>query len=554
MQHTHVTMRQSTESIARLKEKLTTTASTWERIPLLIALSKELSQYNSQRAYEHAREGLRLAKSIDSKFWVAVSLHAIGISLSNTARYTETLAALEEASRIFHRINDPRRKAETDFAVGTTLSAMGSPAKATIALRTSFRFFSQRRNYFWLTQLHCALGDVAVATGEYGKGLRYYKKALRNSAKVEQMNVARIYFCLAVLYKRIGDTDLHRKYLKRSLVLYKQSDDQFGVATAISALVPLSIAQNAYAEAERYIKQAEQIFHEFGCSAQKADLWRHQGNLFAKKGEYRNGLQAFGKGIALAKRSEDRLLLARLYTDLGLLHIQGHAYHEGLQALHNALVLLQAIGDPYYLYPIYQALANGYEQSDDPEQALKYYKYYNQTKERCVDGRKLLNAGRIEMRSRIRSLAIKLRKENRQKKHLRQSIEEKDIRLTSLTLQLVQTSERLHKKEETEQGIEEEITEQNQGQAPFIEESWNIFARQFNVLHPEFYARLMNHCPALTSTELKVCSLIHINLSSCQIADLLSISKRTVDRHRENIRAKLNLPSRQALSEALNTI
>lgn len=547
-------MQQSTEAIARLKEKLTTASGTWERIPLLIALSKELSQHSPQCAYERASEGLLLAKSIDNTFWVAISLHAIGISLSNTARYTETLAALEEASRIFHRINDPRRKAEADFAVGTTLIAMGNPAKATVALRASFRFFSQRRNFFWLAHLHCAFGEAAVATGEYGKGLRYYKKALRNSAKVDEMNVARIYFYLAILYERIGDIDQHRKYLKRSLVHYKQSNDLFGVATTISAMIPLSIAQNAFAEAERYIKQAEQIFHEFGCSAKKAELWRHQGNLFAKKGEYRNGMQAFGKGIALAKRSEDLLLLGRLYAGLGLLHIQAGAYSEALKALHDALVLLQTIGDPYHLYSVYQALAIGYEQNGDPEQALKYYKYYNQAKDRCMDGRKILNTGRIEMRSRIRSLAIKLRKENRHKKRLRQSIEEKDIRLTSLTLQLVQTSERLHRKEGSEKGVEIGTTEQSHGQSPFVEESWNIFARQFNLLHPEFYARLMQHCPALTLTEIKVCSLVHIDLSSCQIADLLSISKRTVDRHRENIRAKLNLSSRQALAEALNMI
>ena len=543
-------MKQSTDPVTQLEKKLTKTAGTWERIPLLIALSKELCQYNTQSAYEKANEGLRLAKTLNDDFWIAISLHAVALSLTHTARFTETLSALEAASRIFSRINDPRRKAETDFALGTTLIAMGKPAKAAEPLRASFRFFAQRRNRFWLAHLHCALGDAAIVAGEYCKALRHYRKALRNSAKTETMNPAHIYFCLAILYERIGDTDRQKKCLKRSLSLYKQSDDQFGTASVISAMVPLRIAEGAYAQANRYIEQARRIFHRLGYTTKEAELWGYQGLLFMQEGEYQHGMQGFRKGITLAKRSEDQLLLGRLYIGLGLLYMQSGEHSKGLNTLHSALALLSAVGDPYYLYRIYKALANGYEQANDPEQALKYYKLYNKIKERYMDGGKILKAGRIEMRSRILSLAIKLRKENRQKKKLRKSLEEKDVRLTSLTLQLVQTSEQLQK----QKGQREGTKKQSQDQLPFVEESWNIFAQQFNALHPEFYARLMNHYPMLTSTELKVCSLIHSGFSSCEIATLLSISRRTVDRHRENIRAKLSLPPRQALTEALHAI
>jgi LuxR family transcriptional regulator, maltose regulon positive regulatory protein len=57
--------------------------------------------------------------------------------------------------------------------------------------------------------------------------------------------------------------------------------------------------------------------------------------------------------------------------------------------------------------------------------------------------------------------------------------------------------------------------------------------------------------PLLTSRELEVLSLVIEGYSSKQVADMLFISKRTVDFHLDNIYGKLQVSNRmQALQKA----
>jgi DNA-binding CsgD family transcriptional regulator len=71
------------------------------------------------------------------------------------------------------------------------------------------------------------------------------------------------------------------------------------------------------------------------------------------------------------------------------------------------------------------------------------------------------------------------------------------------------------------------------------EQDWQTFERHFHQLHQGFIQRLAERHPALTPTELKICSLLKTNCSTKEIAAILCISRHTVDGHRVSIRRKL---------------
>jgi tetratricopeptide (TPR) repeat protein len=76
---------------------------------------------------------------------------------------------------------------------------------------------------------------------------------------------------------------------------------------------------------------------------------------------------------------------------------------------------------------------------------------------------------------------------------------------------------------------------------------WQRFDTQFKAAHPEFTKKLLEQYPTLTPTELRMCSLLRMNLRSAEIARLLCISERTVEHHRAHIRSKMKLASGQDL-------
>ncbi len=80
------------------------------------------------------------------------------------------------------------------------------------------------------------------------------------------------------------------------------------------------------------------------------------------------------------------------------------------------------------------------------------------------------------------------------------------------------------------------------------------FEVMFTQLHKSFINNIMARCSSLSRAELQVCSLLRINLSTKDIARLMSISLGSVDMCRHRIRQKLRLDQTDNLTAFLTTL
>ena len=65
----------------------------------------------------------------------------------------------------------------------------------------------------------------------------------------------------------------------------------------------------------------------------------------------------------------------------------------------------------------------------------------------------------------------------------------------------------------------------------------------FEKKYHTFYENLISKHPNLTKTELVLCALIRLNLSSKEIADYTYVQHKTVQTQKNRLRKKLNIPS-----------
>jgi len=84
-----------------------------------------------------------------------------------------------------------------------------------------------------------------------------------------------------------------------------------------------------------------------------------------------------------------------------------------------------------------------------------------------------------------------------------------------------------------------------------IDQEWNQFAKHFDKVHSDFVVQLKSIHPDLSSGEVKLCSLLRMNLSSKEVAQLLNISVRGVEISRYRLRKKLNLQGGENLFDYL---
>jgi len=79
------------------------------------------------------------------------------------------------------------------------------------------------------------------------------------------------------------------------------------------------------------------------------------------------------------------------------------------------------------------------------------------------------------------------------------------------------------------------------------EDAWSVFQENFDLIHENFFRKLKERYPGLTSTDLKLCTLLRLNYSSKEIAGMMHISIRGVEAARYRLRKKLNLTETENL-------
>lgn len=150
-------------------------------------------------------------------------------------------------------------------------------------------------------------------------------------------------------------------------------------------------------------------------------------------------------------------------------------------------------------------------------------------------------------------------------KKLLSDIEYKTKELTSFTLSLVQKNEiiirlqqnieELSKTAETAElksklrMLSKSIDLSNQ-----VEQEWINFRKHFDQVHPDFFIKLKLAYPTLTQSDIKLSTLLKLNLETKQIATILGISTDSVKVLRHRLKKKMGIPSNQSIDEYLESL
>jgi len=83
---------------------------------------------------------------------------------------------------------------------------------------------------------------------------------------------------------------------------------------------------------------------------------------------------------------------------------------------------------------------------------------------------------------------------------------------------------------------------------------FNEFEHRFTNVYDEFYQKLKDISPEMTPTEVRICALMHLNLTTKEIALLTNRTTGTIDNTRSKIRKKLGLNDSDNLIQFLMSI
>ena len=176
-----------------------------------------------------------------------------------------------------------------------------------------------------------------------------------------------------------------------------------------------------------------------------------------------------------------------------------------------------------------------------------YNRYYERQKEKLIEENNLL----LE----IKELENKQQVMRLKNEQLSENVEAINKELAASTMNLISKNELLEfikadlKKTSNDENrsIKSVITTINRNITG--KDSWSIFKEAFENSDKDFFKKIKELHPSLTSNDLRLCAYLRLNLSSKEIAPLLNISVRSVEIKRYRLRKKMDLSHEKGLSE-----
>jgi len=313
---------------------------------------------------------------------------------------------------------------------------------------------------------------------------------------------------LGSVYTTLHRTDEALENLARTLAIYESIGDQSSIAQAMMEIGRIHIQREDHAAAMPYLERALDIAERIG--SRKTVAWCHarMATIQIVEGDLHAALAVMQRALPIAVEARERVLEFSMHREIAALH----------------------------------------EKLGQTDQALEHLKRYTELREevRIIERDKIVAEMQVRFDVERAEKELEIYRLNNEKLQLQ--MEQKEKELTTLALQLVQKNKFLDalKRQiakvdaEGRQEIAVQITREIDANIA-AEGEWETFERQFEQVHPDFVRSLSERYRQLTPTELKLCALMKISLSTKEMANLLCLSIRNIENHRYRIRKKLGL-------------
>lgn len=320
--------------------------------------------------------------------------------------------------------------------------------------------------------------------------------------------------------------------------------------TSLSNLAEAKLNLGLVYEAEALYKQALELSKKLNLPVNIAMINMEIAHIHISKNQITTAIENLNTALEMAQGINQVKMVMQCYRLLGICCMQndiGKAYDYFMKAM----FLAEEYNNKDELHFIYKEVSTYYRLTGDIPQAFSYFEKYTKLREDLFSqeaDRKLRNLmvlyevaeykSKLEITtSKIKQLELELEIRTRELSAMVISIMEKQELVKLLEKGLTDILD----KNPTQRDSEIRNFIRNLRKVGEAKQDWDEINKMFLEVHKDCVASIMKLAPDITPTELKTCILVRLSMSSKQIAQILKISERSVENHRNHARRKLGI-------------
>jgi tetratricopeptide (TPR) repeat protein len=549
------------------------------------AILNQLCELNRRdpKVFDYANESIRISRLTKNEKEESIALRYLGIAKGFKNDYAGALTSLLESLQIAEKIKAWSTAGEAALNIGTIYYVIQSNhEKALHYYLKALEHYERDDNKKGIASALSGLGITYTGEKKFDQALETLRKSLAIFEEInEQREIPKIHVNLGTVYKGMEDYSMALKYFNKASEAFADLNNGRGKAHALYATGEIYRIQKNYKEGIRVLNEALALNEKSDHKNSVVDCLLELGLTYMEIEQPLKAEEYLGKVIQIASEIHKKESLSTAYQNLSKISEQKGDYQKAYQYLRSHKLYYDSIFSAEKSKQV-EEMQTRYETEKKEKEIvlLKQEKALNQIYlfvaagiicSLCVISFLIINRQKLKIKterelsdkenqlSEERNSLLEAEIKNRElsEQQLQTQLEFKNKELASYTLNLIQKNEILHNLKESVDEIKNtpdaQVKQKLNSLASMVNYSfhldreWENFKMHFEQVHQNFFKKLLELYPDLSANDLKLCSLIKLNLDNRGIAAILNISQESAKVARHRLRKKLDLPAEQTL-------
>jgi tetratricopeptide (TPR) repeat protein len=486
-----------------------------------------------------------------------------------------------KANKLITNETSNQEKSEVYLCLGNINSAQGNYASALKHYFNTKKLAEQAMASGKNRTLENTNIDILIKIGisffyqkSFDQALHYYDEALQNTLKLPVQNAREATIFKQKIFNNIAAIKIQQKQFDKALEYYQNSlkinasiGDQ-NIASSVNNNMGICyMEKKEYTLAKYYLEKSLDIRLAQNDTRGIAQCYNNLGKNNALMGNTQLAKDNLLKALAIGKKLGSKESKLTSLQSLTQLYEDTHDYQNAFHAQQEAEIIKDSL---YNIESVKKIAQLELQHKFDKQKKV----YELELKRRETEQQKkqliyLVVASTLLFLLIILSLLVyllktkikntKLQKDKLQLEHLNISLEKQKLteELEFKNRELTTNVMYLLKKNEFINGITEKLIESkhnfkaenqkviqeiiNQLKSSSDQEVWSEFETHFTQVHADFYNKLQELFPNLSSNEKKLCAFLRLNLSTKDISAITYQSVNSITVARSRLRKKLNI-------------
>lgn len=189
------------------------------------------------------------------------------------------------------------------------------------------------------------LGALSTAQGDFSAAAQFIEKSLSLYEELgDRWGIATSLNALGISVRDRGDFVAAQNYFERSLACWRTLSDRLATARCLHNLANVVRVRGDYARAERALREATEIFEEVGDRSGAAWSMNQRGDIAREQGHADVARDLYDRALSSFRQAGDRWGSARSLSDVGYIHCEQQDYRSAHAAYREALELFAQLG------------------------------------------------------------------------------------------------------------------------------------------------------------------------------------------------------------------